>query len=185
MLGPVELTSLCYGDGALLYSGTNSGHICVWDTETNHCFMTWEADEGEIGGCKCLGYLSELYQIPWELVREEKQQAYRLPDFSCAQKTCLPCWMQDVWGGKGSVTWVSSSELLGSPLVCKNTGYQAVKDPCCPAQMNRWPGCPEHSLGDDWEWWVFTGALCSQVCCCVGTTGWLAAATQSASACGK
>ncbi|KFQ93266.1 WD repeat-containing protein 90, partial [Nipponia nippon] len=45
-LGPVELTSLC---------GTNSGQICVWDTETNRCFMTWEADEGEIGVlvCRC------------------------------------------------------------------------------------------------------------------------------------
>ncbi|XP_064886977.1 WD repeat-containing protein 90 isoform X1 [Columba livia] len=53
VLGPVELTSLCYGADALLYSGTNSGHICVWDTETNHCFMTWEADEGEIGVLLC------------------------------------------------------------------------------------------------------------------------------------
>ncbi|XP_041262484.1 WD repeat-containing protein 90 isoform X5 [Onychostruthus taczanowskii] len=49
VLGLVELTSLCHGAEALLYSGTNSGHICVWDTETNSCFMTWEADEGEIG----------------------------------------------------------------------------------------------------------------------------------------
>jgi len=52
VLGPVELTSLCYGADTLLYSGTNSGQVCVWDTETNSCFMTWEADEGEIGGCK-------------------------------------------------------------------------------------------------------------------------------------
>lgn len=51
VLGLVELTSLCYGADAVLYSGTNSGQICVWDTETNSCFMTWEADEGEIGGC--------------------------------------------------------------------------------------------------------------------------------------
>ncbi|KAM6077548.1 WD repeat-containing protein 90 isoform 2-T2 [Theristicus caerulescens] len=53
VLGPVELTSLCYGADALLYSGTNSGQICVWDTETNRCFMTWEADEGEIGVLVC------------------------------------------------------------------------------------------------------------------------------------
>ncbi|XP_074454129.1 WD repeat-containing protein 90 isoform X1 [Larus michahellis] len=53
VLGPVELTSLCYGDDGLLYSGTNSGQICVWDTETNCCFMTWEADEGEIGVLVC------------------------------------------------------------------------------------------------------------------------------------
>ncbi|XP_009077103.1 PREDICTED: WD repeat-containing protein 90, partial [Acanthisitta chloris] len=53
MLGPVELTSLCYGADTLLYSGTNSGQICVWDTETNCCFMTWEADEGEIGVLVC------------------------------------------------------------------------------------------------------------------------------------
>uniref|UniRef100_A0A8C3KEF7 WD repeat-containing protein 90 n=1 Tax=Calidris pygmaea TaxID=425635 RepID=A0A8C3KEF7_9CHAR len=53
VLGPVELTSLCYGANGLLYSGTNSGQICVWDTETNCCFMTWEADEGEIGVLVC------------------------------------------------------------------------------------------------------------------------------------
>lgn len=55
VLGPVELTSLCYGADTLLYSGTNSGQVCVWDTETNSCFMTWEADEGEIGMlvCRC------------------------------------------------------------------------------------------------------------------------------------
>ncbi|XP_075624119.1 WD repeat-containing protein 90 isoform X1 [Balearica regulorum gibbericeps] len=53
VLGPVELTSICYGADALLYSGTNSGQICVWDTETNCCFMTWEADEGEIGALVC------------------------------------------------------------------------------------------------------------------------------------
>ncbi|NWX47799.1 WDR90 protein, partial [Steatornis caripensis] len=53
VLGPVELTSLCYGADTLLYSGTNSGQICVWDTETNCCFMTWEADEGEIGVLVC------------------------------------------------------------------------------------------------------------------------------------
>uniref|UniRef100_A0A8B9M989 WD repeat-containing protein 90 n=1 Tax=Accipiter nisus TaxID=211598 RepID=A0A8B9M989_9AVES len=53
MLGLVELTSLCYGADTLLYSGTNSGQICVWDTETNCCFMMWEADEGEIGVLVC------------------------------------------------------------------------------------------------------------------------------------
>ncbi|XP_074962061.1 WD repeat-containing protein 90 isoform X4 [Phalacrocorax aristotelis] len=53
LLGLVELTSLCYGADTILYSGTNSGQICVWDTETNHCFMTWEADEGEIGVLVC------------------------------------------------------------------------------------------------------------------------------------
>ncbi|XP_009875977.1 PREDICTED: WD repeat-containing protein 90, partial [Apaloderma vittatum] len=53
VLGPVELTSLCYGDDPLLYSGTNSGQICVWDTEANSCFMSWEADEGEIGVLVC------------------------------------------------------------------------------------------------------------------------------------
>ncbi|KAM6320084.1 WD repeat-containing protein 90 [Podargus strigoides] len=53
VLGPVELTSLCYGADSLLYSGTNSGQICVWDTNTNCCFMTWDADEGEIGVLVC------------------------------------------------------------------------------------------------------------------------------------
>uniref|UniRef100_A0A8C3GHI0 WD repeat-containing protein 90 n=1 Tax=Cairina moschata TaxID=8855 RepID=A0A8C3GHI0_CAIMO len=53
VLGPLELTSLCYGADTLLYCGTNSGQVCVWDTETNRCFMTWEADDGEIGVLVC------------------------------------------------------------------------------------------------------------------------------------
>uniref|UniRef100_A0A8C8S311 WD repeat-containing protein 90 n=1 Tax=Pelusios castaneus TaxID=367368 RepID=A0A8C8S311_9SAUR len=55
MVGLVELTSLCYSTNDLLYSGTNTGQICVWDTQTNRCFMTWEADEGEIGVLLCCG----------------------------------------------------------------------------------------------------------------------------------
>uniref|UniRef100_A0A8C0G718 WD repeat-containing protein 90 n=1 Tax=Chelonoidis abingdonii TaxID=106734 RepID=A0A8C0G718_CHEAB len=54
-IGQVELTSLCYSTNYLLYSGTNTGQICVWDTQTNRCFMTWEADEGEIGVLLCCG----------------------------------------------------------------------------------------------------------------------------------
>ncbi|XP_042336753.1 WD repeat-containing protein 90 isoform X3 [Sceloporus undulatus] len=52
-VGPVELTSLCYSAGSLLYTGTSTGQICAWDTETNRCFMTWEAVEGEIGILRC------------------------------------------------------------------------------------------------------------------------------------
>ena len=59
--------------------------------------------------------------------------------------------------------WVSSSELGDPPLVCKDSGYWAVKDPHCPAQTKRWPGCPEHTLGDGRGWWIFTGALHSPV----------------------
>ncbi|XP_074866919.1 WD repeat-containing protein 90 isoform X2 [Carettochelys insculpta] len=55
MVGLVELTSLCYSSNYLLYSGTNAGQICVWDTQTNRCFLTWEADEGEIGVLHCCG----------------------------------------------------------------------------------------------------------------------------------
>ncbi|XP_066496904.1 WD repeat-containing protein 90 [Tiliqua scincoides] len=55
VIGQVELTSLCYGAGCLLYSGTNTGQVCAWDTETNRCFITWEADEGEIGVLQCHG----------------------------------------------------------------------------------------------------------------------------------
>ncbi|XP_027718740.1 WD repeat-containing protein 90 isoform X2 [Vombatus ursinus] len=54
-IGPVELTSICYSFIPLLYSGTNTGQICVWDVGTNRCFMTWEADEGEIGVLLCSG----------------------------------------------------------------------------------------------------------------------------------
>lgn len=25
--------------------------MCVWDTRAGCCFLAWEADEGEIGGC--------------------------------------------------------------------------------------------------------------------------------------
>uniref|UniRef100_A0A670K2Y4 WD repeat-containing protein 90 n=1 Tax=Podarcis muralis TaxID=64176 RepID=A0A670K2Y4_PODMU len=52
-IGPVELTSLCYSAGCLLYTGTSTGQICAWDMQTNRCFMTWEAVEGEIGVLQC------------------------------------------------------------------------------------------------------------------------------------
>ncbi|KAM7381807.1 hypothetical protein PAMA_012590 [Pampus argenteus] len=54
-VGDVELTALCYHTDSLLFTATNRGHVCVWDVETQHCFMTWEADEGEIGVLLCRG----------------------------------------------------------------------------------------------------------------------------------
>ncbi|XP_038619526.1 WD repeat-containing protein 90 isoform X2 [Tachyglossus aculeatus] len=48
-VGRVELTSLCYGAPPLLYGATGAGQICVWDAETPRCFMSWQADEGQIG----------------------------------------------------------------------------------------------------------------------------------------
>ncbi|XP_047466070.1 WD repeat-containing protein 90 [Mugil cephalus] len=54
-VGEVELTSLCYHMDSFLFTGTNRGHVCVWDVNTQSCFMTWEADEGEIGVLLCRG----------------------------------------------------------------------------------------------------------------------------------
>ncbi|XP_059126259.1 WD repeat-containing protein 90 [Peromyscus eremicus] len=54
-LGTSELTSLCYGASPLLYCGSSSGQVCVWDTGTGRCFLAWEADEGEIGVLLCSG----------------------------------------------------------------------------------------------------------------------------------
>ncbi|XP_023663948.2 WD repeat-containing protein 90 isoform X2 [Paramormyrops kingsleyae] len=54
-LGDTELTALCYGDAPILYTGTNGGHVCAWDGGTARCFMTWEADDGEIGVLLCRG----------------------------------------------------------------------------------------------------------------------------------
>ncbi|RXM28033.1 WD repeat-containing protein 90 [Acipenser ruthenus] len=54
-LGEVELTALCYSADSILYTGTNSGRVCAWDSHTSRCFMTWEADEGEIGVLLCRG----------------------------------------------------------------------------------------------------------------------------------
>lgn len=48
-IGEAEVTSLCYNTNFILYTGTNRGHVCVWDCNTQRCFMTWEADDGEIG----------------------------------------------------------------------------------------------------------------------------------------
>lgn len=50
-VGAGELTSLCYGAAPLLYCGSNTGRVCVWDTRAGRCFLAWEADDGEIGGC--------------------------------------------------------------------------------------------------------------------------------------
>ncbi|GLD57492.1 WD repeat-containing protein 90 [Lates japonicus] len=54
-VGDVELTALCYHMDSFLFTATNQGHICVWDINTERCFMTWEADEGEIGVLLCRG----------------------------------------------------------------------------------------------------------------------------------
>ncbi|XP_036389825.1 WD repeat-containing protein 90 [Megalops cyprinoides] len=54
-VGEVELTSLCYKDSSILFTGTNSGRVCAWDCASSRCFMTWEADEGEIGVLLCRG----------------------------------------------------------------------------------------------------------------------------------
>ncbi|XP_063748546.1 WD repeat-containing protein 90 [Eleginops maclovinus] len=54
-VGEVELTALCYNADSFLFTATNRGHICVWDVNTQRCFMTWEADEGEIGVLRCRG----------------------------------------------------------------------------------------------------------------------------------
>lgn len=50
-VGAGELTSLCYGAEPLLFCGSNAGQVCVWDTSASRCFLAWEADDGEIGGC--------------------------------------------------------------------------------------------------------------------------------------
>uniref|UniRef100_A0A8D2HT61 WD repeat-containing protein 90 n=1 Tax=Urocitellus parryii TaxID=9999 RepID=A0A8D2HT61_UROPR len=54
-VGAMELTALCYGAAPLLYCGSSSGQVCVWDTCVGRCFLAWEADDGEIGVLLCLG----------------------------------------------------------------------------------------------------------------------------------
>ncbi|XP_013373215.1 PREDICTED: WD repeat-containing protein 90 isoform X2 [Chinchilla lanigera] len=54
-MGLAELTSLCYGAAPLLYCGSSSGQVCVWDTGAGRCFLVWEADDGEIGLLVCSG----------------------------------------------------------------------------------------------------------------------------------
>ncbi|XP_053269712.1 WD repeat-containing protein 90 isoform X1 [Pleuronectes platessa] len=54
-VGDVELTALCYHTDSFLFTATNRGHVCVWDVNTQDCFMTWEADKGEIGVLLCRG----------------------------------------------------------------------------------------------------------------------------------
>ncbi|XP_053413027.1 WD repeat-containing protein 90 isoform X3 [Nycticebus coucang] len=54
-VGADELTSLCYGPLPLLYCGSSSGQVCVWDTRAGHCFLAWEADDSKIGVLLCSG----------------------------------------------------------------------------------------------------------------------------------
>ncbi|XP_028331789.1 WD repeat-containing protein 90 isoform X1 [Gouania willdenowi] len=54
-VGKVELTSLSYHMDNFLFTGTNRGHVCAWDTNQQQCLMTWEADSGEIGALLCKG----------------------------------------------------------------------------------------------------------------------------------
>ncbi|PIO31188.1 hypothetical protein AB205_0180910, partial [Aquarana catesbeiana] len=48
-VGTAELTSMAYNLTSLLYTGCSTGQVCVWDAQSHRCFMTWEADQGEIG----------------------------------------------------------------------------------------------------------------------------------------
>uniref|UniRef100_UPI0037E729E7 WD repeat-containing protein 90 n=1 Tax=Semicossyphus pulcher TaxID=241346 RepID=UPI0037E729E7 len=54
-VGDVELTALCFHMDSFVFTATNRGHVCVWDINAQRCFMTWEADEGEIGVLLCRG----------------------------------------------------------------------------------------------------------------------------------
>ncbi|XP_028822928.1 WD repeat-containing protein 90 isoform X2 [Denticeps clupeoides] len=54
-VGETELTSLCYSSDGLLFTGTSHGQVCVWECSSRRCFMSWEADEGEIGVMLCSG----------------------------------------------------------------------------------------------------------------------------------
>lgn len=54
-VGEVEMTALCYHMDLLLFTATNKGHVFVWDVSTQRCFMSWEADTGEIGVLRCQG----------------------------------------------------------------------------------------------------------------------------------
>ncbi|XP_071975857.1 WD repeat-containing protein 90 isoform X2 [Engystomops pustulosus] len=54
-VGAAELSAVTYSAPSLLYSGCSSGQVCVWDALTHRCFMTWEADQGEIGTLLCRG----------------------------------------------------------------------------------------------------------------------------------
>ncbi|XP_026880574.2 WD repeat-containing protein 90 isoform X2 [Electrophorus electricus] len=54
-IGEAEVTCLCYTLNSILFTGTNGGRVCVWDCNTHRCFMTWEADDGEIGVMFCHG----------------------------------------------------------------------------------------------------------------------------------
>lgn len=65
------LTSVCYGTVPLLYGGSNTGQVCVWDMQAHRCFLAWEADDGEIGGCPVApsrsGLASPLEPASWVL----------------------------------------------------------------------------------------------------------------------
>ena len=66
-VGEVELTALCYNANNILFTATNGGHVCVWDCSSQRCFMTWEADQGEIGTVSPGGRPGrDRYCVTWE-----------------------------------------------------------------------------------------------------------------------
>ncbi|KAK2509541.1 hypothetical protein MC885_005631 [Smutsia gigantea] len=83
-----ELTSVCYGTVPLLYSGSNTGQVCVWNMQACHCFLTWEADDGEISGCPVApfrsGLASPLEPTSWVL-------RPCLTVWAPGQQPCHPC----------------------------------------------------------------------------------------------
>uniref|UniRef100_A0A3Q3FLA8 WD repeat domain 90 n=1 Tax=Labrus bergylta TaxID=56723 RepID=A0A3Q3FLA8_9LABR len=75
-MGDVELTALCYHMDSFLFTATNHGHVCVWDVTTQRCFMTWEADEGEIvllcRGNRLLTGSNTCWLRLWEVVLKQE-----------------------------------------------------------------------------------------------------------------
>ncbi|CAG04360.1 unnamed protein product, partial [Tetraodon nigroviridis] len=107
-VGDVELTALSYYADSLLFTATNRGHVCVWDVATRRCFMTWEAEESEIGVLLCRGNRlltgsNSRWLRLWEV---EALQAVKHRKMSAISTKGGPkwCWStRSCWTGRQSV----------------------------------------------------------------------------------
>uniref|UniRef100_UPI00359003D2 WD repeat-containing protein 90-like n=1 Tax=Myxine glutinosa TaxID=7769 RepID=UPI00359003D2 len=51
-----ELSSVAFSPHGVIYTGTTLGKVCAWNTRQKCCFLSWDADCGDIGVLLCRSY---------------------------------------------------------------------------------------------------------------------------------
>ena len=52
-----ELSSVAFSPHGVIYTGTILGKVCAWNTHQRCCFLSWDADCGDIGESAAIPYM--------------------------------------------------------------------------------------------------------------------------------